>query len=77
MNPEFKMQGISFVISSPGGGEGHALPFRLSVGGRTVEVQRSLRDSFTVEDVALMLHQLAADLIETTGAVQVPSQPQP
>lgn len=67
-NPEFQMQGISFVISTAGG-PAHALPFKLRMNdGKRVEIQRAFRDSFTVVDVVAELRRLADELERTATA---------
>jgi len=61
-NPEFQMQGVSFVISSPSGSQ-HSLPFKFRLpDGRRIEIQRSLNASFTLPDVIAELRLLADDL---------------
>lgn len=73
-NPEFQMQGITFVISSPSG-DGHALPFKVRLAnGRCIETQRSLKASFTLPDVVAELRLLASDLEQsiTAGPLDFP-----
>jgi hypothetical protein len=61
-NPEFQMQGITFVIATPSG-DAHALPFKLVLPDRErVEIQHSLKASYTVIDVILELRMLANNL---------------
>jgi hypothetical protein len=61
-NPEFTMQGITFVISAPGGAR-HALPFKLRLpNGKRAEIQHVLNQSFTVFDVIAELRLLANNL---------------
>lgn len=61
-NPEFQMQGVSFVISSPSGSQ-HSLPFKFRMAnGQSIEIQRSLKASFTLPDVIAELQLLATDL---------------
>ncbi len=74
MNPEFQMKGVSFVVSTLGGGRGHARPFRVNTRGRTIEVQGALQENFTVEDVALCLMTLAQDLLTATSQPAVLSE---
>jgi hypothetical protein len=61
-NPEFQMQGISFVISTTTN-SGHPLPFKVRTRtGKVVEIQHSLRNSFTTQDVIRELRLLAQNL---------------
>jgi len=61
-NPEFNMQGITFVIAAPGGAK-HALPFKLRLpNGKRAEIQHVLSHSFTVFDVIAELRLLALNL---------------
>jgi hypothetical protein len=61
-NPEFNMQGITFVCSAPGGPR-HPLPFKLRLpNGKRAEIQHVLNQSFTVFDVIAELRLLATNL---------------
>jgi hypothetical protein len=61
-NPEFPMQGITFVISATTNA-GHPFPFRVRLpNGKAGEIQRSLRASMDVHEVAAELRLLARDL---------------
>lgn len=74
-NPEFQMQGVSFVISSPSG-DGHALPFKVRrPTGQCIELQRALKASFTLPDVVAELRLLAQDLEQsiTEGPLDFPT----
>jgi hypothetical protein len=68
VNPEFQMQGVSFVISTPSG-PSHALPFKLRTNdGKRVEIQRAFHDNFTVVEVVAELRRLADELERTATA---------
>jgi hypothetical protein len=61
-NPEFPMQGITFVISATTN-VGHPLPFRLRLpNGKTGEVQHSLRSSMDAYEVVTELRLLASNI---------------
>jgi hypothetical protein len=70
-NPQFDMQGISFVVSSPGT-QAHPLPFKLKLpDGKRIEVQRSLNQHFTVFEVIAELRVLAL-MLETAVSASEP-----
>jgi hypothetical protein len=65
VNPEFQMQGISFVVSTAAG-PAHALPFKLRTNsGKRVEIQHAFHDHYTVVDVVRELRSLANELERT------------
>ncbi len=69
-NPEFRMKGVSFVISSTTN-TGHPLPFRIRLAnGKWAEIQHSLRESFEIKDVVAEL-RLLADNLETMQTLEV------
>lgn len=71
-NPEFQMQGISFVVAAPGG-SAHPLPFKFRLpNGKRVEIQHNLQQSFTIIEVIAELRLLANNLQMT-----ITESPQP
>jgi hypothetical protein len=70
-NPQFDMQGISFIVSSPGT-QAHALPFKVKLpSGKVIEVQRAFNQHFTVFEVIAELRVLAL-MLETAIAAAPP-----